>query len=279
MTNQAKSSSSQSSVFTIIAIFGTILVCYLLYFFLLGHEGNFENNDPKKGHALNLMGIIYKGGWLVVPILMSCLLMVFIFSIERTITIISAYGAGSVNAFVRKIKVKLLENDINGAIDECDLQKGSVGNVVYAALHKYKQMWNDRTLNKEQKVLGIQKELEEATALELPMLEKNLTVLATLASVSTLFGLLGTVFGMITAFSALATAGTPDPVTLANGISEALINTAFGILASAIAIIAYNIFTSKIDSLTYSIDEVGFTISQNFSTNYKEGVKETASVL
>jgi biopolymer transport protein ExbB len=71
---------------------------------------------------------------------------------------------------------------------------------------------------------------------------------------------------MIKAFAALATAGSPDAVALANGISEALINTALGISTSAIAIIMYNYFTTKIDGLTYSIDEIGFSLAQTFAS-------------
>ncbi len=81
---------------------------------------------------------------------------------------------------------------------ECDRQKGSVGNVMKAGLRKYKEMITNTELSTEQKVLNIQKEVEEATALELPMLEKNLVFLSTLASVATLLGLFGTVLGMIT---------------------------------------------------------------------------------
>ena len=110
----------------------------------------------------------------------------------------------------------------------------------------------------------IHKEIEEATSLEMPMLEKHMTILSTLVSLGTLAGLLGTVMGMITAFGALATAGTPDQAALANGISEALINTATGISTSALAIVTYNFFTSKIDTLTYSIDEAGTAIVNTY---------------
>jgi biopolymer transport protein ExbB len=123
-------------------------------------------------------------------------------------------------------------------------------------------------LETDQKVLAIQKEIEEATSLELPMLEKNLVILATISSVATLMGLLGTVFGMIRAFSAIATAGAPDAVALSTGISEALINTALGISTSAIAIISYNYFTTKIDGLTYGIDEAGYSIAQDFAAKH-----------
>jgi biopolymer transport protein ExbB len=123
-------------------------------------------------------------------------------------------------------------------------------------------------MDKEQKLAALQKEVEEATSLELPMLEKNLTILSTLATVATLIALLGTVLGMIRAFSALgAGGGAPDAAALATGISEALINTALGIGTSAIAIIMYNFFTSKIDELTYKIDEIGMSIQQNFAAH------------
>lgn len=93
-------------------------------------------------------------------------------------------------------------------------------------------------------------------------------ILATFASVATLMGLLGTVLGMIRAFSAIATAGAPDAVALSTGISEALINTALGIGTSALAIISYNYFTTKIDGLTYGIDEAGFSIAQSFAAKH-----------
>ena len=102
------------------------------------------------------------------------------------------------------------------------------------------------------------------------MLEKNLVIIATIASIATLMGLLGTVLGMIRAFSALAATGAPDASALSTGISEALINTAFGIGTSALAIILYNTFTSSIDKLTYRIDEAGFTIAQNFASHYSK---------
>jgi len=264
MTHES-SSSKFNSFFAIIVIPVLIVLCYIFYFTVLGNGSNFENNDPNN-HPLpgNYFGIVYKGG-LIVPILMSFFLMVVTFSIERFLTISNASGKGTINDFVAKIKRNLAQNNLNAAIDECDQQKGSVGNVSKAALLRYKMVENDDTMTKDQKSASLQKELEEATALELPMLEKNLTIIATLASIATLVGLLGTVIGMIKAFAALASAGSPDAVALANGISEALINTALGIASSALAIISYNYFTSRIDTLTYGMDEIGFTIVQTMN--------------
>jgi biopolymer transport protein ExbB len=243
-----------------------LIVSILLYKFVFGDPDNFNaDHSPKAG---NYYGIIYEGG-IVVPALMTLFLTVLTVVIERFFTIFSAKGKGSMESFLQKVKVNLNSGNVTAAMADCDKQKGSVANVVKAGLIKYNEMERDTELEKEQKVLAIQKEMEEATSLELPMLEKNLSILATIASIATLLGLFGTVLGMIRAFNALATSGTPDPAALSSGISEALINTAIGIGTSALAIIFYNVFTGMIDKLTYGIDEIGFSISQTFASKNK----------
>lgn len=279
MENKNASQNKVKSMFAAIAIPIIIVASFILYLFVLGNSANFDGGNPETGHPLNYMGTVYKGG-LIVPFLMSFFLMVITFSIERYLTIQKAYGTGSLDKFLRDIKHFLNTNNIPAANQRCTEQKGSVGNVVISVLKKYEHVITDSHLTKDQKTVAVQKEIEEATALELPMLEKNLTIIATLASIATLTGLLGTVIGMIKAFAALATAGAPDAVALANGISEALINTALGIATSALAIISYNYFTTRIDTLTYSIDEIGFSIAQSVSMGgYRESVlKETELV-
>ena len=227
------------------------------------------NNDPNN-HPLpgNMLGTIYKGG-VVVPIIQTLLLTVLVLSIERWFAIGKAKGKGNITRFVQNIKEALSENNIAKARELCDKQKGSVANVVYAALVKYEEMEKTTDLTKDQKVLSIQKALEEATALELPTMEQNLPVIATMTTLGTLMGLLGTVIGMIKSFAALANAGSPDSVALSAGISEALVNTAFGIATGALALISYNYFTSKIDTITYCIDEVGFSLVQSYAANHK----------
>ncbi|HEX8658162.1 MAG TPA: MotA/TolQ/ExbB proton channel family protein [Hymenobacter sp.] len=258
-------SSGGASLFSVLVIILAFIVSVVVYKFVLGDGSHFQGGDNKNNPmAGDYLGIVYKGG-VIVPVLMTMLLCVITFSIERFLTIGKAKGTKSIEAFVRTVRQKLNANDINGALAACDQQKGSVANVVKAGLLKYNEMSRETSMATDQRVLAIQKEIEESTALELPMLEKNLVIISTLASIATLTGLLGTVFGMINAFAALAQAGSPDAVALANGISEALINTALGIGTSALAIVAYNYFTSKIDELTYSIDEAGFSIIQTFA--------------
>ena len=244
----------------------TLVAAIVVYLFVFGDGSNFVGgsnaNVPLPG---NYFGIIYKGG-VIVPIIMSLLLTVLAFAVERYLAISKAAGKGQVIDFMSSINNLLNGGKIEDAKAVCNDQKGSVANVIYSGLVKYQEMEKDKTLPKDQRIVSIQKEIEEATSLELPALEQNLVVLSTIASIATLMGLLGTVIGMIKAFSALANAGAPDSVALASGISEALINTALGIGTSALAIIFYNFFTTKIDKLTYSIDEAGFTIVNTYAS-------------
>ncbi|MCA5003963.1 MotA/TolQ/ExbB proton channel family protein [Sphingobacterium bovistauri] len=269
-TSPAQQESGNSgNLFASLAIVICFIVGYLIWQYVMGNPSNFVDGNPENQPLPgNYGGMVYHAG-VIVPVLIGLFLMVFVFSIERFIVIGKASGTGNVGNFVRKVQSLLKTGNIDSAIAECDKQKGSVANVIKAGLLKYKDVEANPGLDAEKSALAIQKEIEETTALEMPMLEKNLNVLATLVSIGTLTGLLGTVTGMIKAFSALATGGAPDSAKLANGISEALINTATGIACSTFAIVFYNILTAKIDKLTYSIDEAGFSIVQTYAANHK----------
>ena len=252
---------------------GIVIICCFviavcIYHFVLGNPANFMNNDPNN-HPLNgnMLGTIYKGG-VIVPVIQTLLLTVIALSIERYIALRSAYGKGSLTKFVENIKAALNAGDLKKAHELCDKQRGSVANVVVSTLTKYEEMEKNTVLSKEQKLLAIQKELEEATALEMPMMQQNLPIIATITTLGTLMGLLGTVIGMIRSFAALSAGGGTDSIALSQGISEALINTALGILTGALAVISYNYYTNKIDKLTYGLDEVGFSIVQTFSATH-----------
>ena len=125
-------------------------------------------------------------------------------------------------------------------------------------------------MKKAQKVAKIQQAHEEATQLEMPTLQMNMPILGTIVTLGTLTALFGTVVGMIRSFAALAATGGGDSAALSVGISEALVNTASGILTSWVAVVAYNYFTNKIDKLTYALDEVGYSIAQTYEANHTE---------
>jgi biopolymer transport protein ExbB len=252
-----------------------IVVGYIIWRYMMGAESGFKQPDPTGGFWPHHIGPkdafhrIYEGG-IIVPLLIGMLLMVIVFSIERFLTIRKALGKGSIADFIRKVQYHLANRNVDAALAECDKQRGSVANVMKAGLRRYKEMINVTDIDTDQKVLSIQKEVEEATALELPMLSKNLVFLSTITSVGTLVALLGTVMGMIRSFAALGEEGGGGAAAdLAVGISEALYNTALGIGTSALALIMYNVFTTKIDSITYGIDESGFTLTQSFASMYK----------
>lgn len=264
------------SGFVLFALPIIFVLSYLFYIYVLGDPSHFQGGNPAN-HPVegDYLGIIYKGG-IIVPVLIGLFVIVFVLSVERFFTISKASGKGSLLHFIIKIRHQISIGQIDEAMESCDKHKGSVANVLKAGLVKYQQMQGVSHWNQERKLLAIQEEIEEATQFEMPMLEKNLVIISTIASVSTLVGLLGTVMGMVKAFAALATAGAPDAVALANGISEALINTALGIAAAAFAIIMYNYFTTKIDKLTYNIDEISYTIVQKFASTSIEEEKQNA---
>ena len=261
-----KPKSSNNLMINFLVVVACIIIGVLIYKFVLGSPSNFL--DAEKLKPKNGLGQMYSGGF-VVPILLATALTLLAFIVERALTVFKAKGKVQSGEFVRKVQYHLANKNIDAALAECDKQSGSVGNVMRAGLIKYREMTNNSVLDTDQKVLSIQKEIEEATALELPMLEKNLVFLSTIASCATLLGLFGTVMGMIRSFAAMATAGAPDAASLASGISEALVNTALGISTSFVAIVCYNFFTTIIDGITFGIDESGFTLTQSFAANYK----------
>lgn len=244
-----------------------IVLAYLIYHNILGDPDNFEGglltNEPLSG---NWLGIIYKGGPLVILLITFQLIMVA-YVVERFIAIRYSAGRGHLTQFILKIKRGMVENDIEGMIEECDRQKGAVANVVKTGLTTY--LRHKKAESTDQKdIYLIQKELEEATQLEIPLLNMNMFILSTIAQIATLVGLLGTVTGMIQAFAALAQLGEPDAVGLAGGISQALVTTALGISTAAVTIVFYNYFANKVERIVYAIDEASFSIVHSLKIKF-----------
>ncbi len=257
MSNQKSTSGGFNFMTALLAIVISIVLGVLIYMFVLGAPGNFDaEGHPKEG---NYLGMMHAGGF-IVPILMAIFMIIVTFSIERLITISKAKGKGKADEFLRNIKSLLASHQYDDAIAACDKQQGSLANVVRSGVEKLQTVQNDSTLNTEEKIGAVQKELEEATSLELPMLSKNLSIITTCATIATLWGLIGTVLGMIRSFAAMSAAGSPDTAALATGISEALINTAIGIIGSVVGIIMYNYFSTRVDSITHSMDEAGYSL-------------------
>ena len=196
---------------------------------------------------------IKKGGPLVAGLIMLSIMSVaFVF--ERLFTLSRAKGKEPAPVFMKKVRQKIDTLDIDGAAELCAKQRGSLANVLRAGLDRY-LIVRTSSMDRQQKIQEVQKAMEEANMLEVPLLERNLIALATIASIATMVGLLGTVIGMIRSFAALGQAGSVDAVKLALGISEALVNTAGGLFVAIFSIVLYNVFTTMIDNFNYGMDE------------------------
>ncbi|MBL7996464.1 MotA/TolQ/ExbB proton channel family protein [bacterium] len=237
----------KQSVFMTVLIATAFLISAIIYEFVFGAEGD--------AFGLNY---IYKGGYLVV-VLMVLSIMVITFVFERIFSLRKANGRDALPFFLKKVQKNLLENSVESAIEVCDHQKGSCANIIRMGLESFIRT-GKLGLTIDKRVAEMKRSIEEASSLEVPLLERNLIAISTIASISTMVGLLGTTIGMIRAFKALAQSGAPDAVQLSLGISEALINTAGGLFAAIVAIIAYNYFVNKVDTYTYLIDEASYNV-------------------
>jgi biopolymer transport protein ExbB len=219
----------------------SLIVSYLIYQFLL----------PE---------FIKQGGYLV-PFLMTLSILTATFIFERLLTLRRAQGRGDLAKFARELRNNIHGGRLSQAIDACRKQGGCLANVVGAGLERYQGLL-DQPLPKDEKIDETRRAIEEANALETPLLERNLIALSTIASIATMVGLLGTTIGMIRSFKAMGHAGAPDAIQLAIGISEALINTAGGLFIAIIGIVMYNYFTNRVDAFNFTMDETSYEVLQ-----------------
>lgn len=243
-----------------------IVIAFIIFYTVFGAGSHFQGGD-NENDPIDLIGTIFKGG-IVVPVIHGLFYTVIAIVVERWLALRTAFGKGSLEKFTEQIRKAMAANDIAAAIKACDAQKGSVANVVRAALERYQVEDADASKTKAQKLEAIKAALDDATALEMPTLQMNLPILGVLTSLGVLTGLFGTVLGMIKSFQSISGEGGGDSSALSTGISEALVNTASGIATSALALVFYNFYTNRIDKFTYSLEEVGFIIVQNYALTH-----------
>lgn len=233
----------KQSIFIVVLLIAAFAVSTVIFFFAL----------PK---------FIQDGGYLVIA-LIALSIMVFTFTVERTLSLKKAQGKGSIPKFLKQVEHAVNEGRFEEAAEICDKQQGSLATILRSGFLRYLEIQKrKKPMPPEKMIADLQRTFEEATSLEMPLLEKNLIAISTIASVATMVGLLGTVLGMIRSFQAMATTGSPDAVQLSLGISEALINTAGGLIAAIAGIIAYNVFINKVDTFTYQLDEAVYNVMQ-----------------
>jgi biopolymer transport protein ExbB len=201
---------------------------------------------------------IHQGGPLLV-IGLTLMFLALTFAVERALVLWRAGGRGNVPAFVANVKQAVHGGNVPAAIEACKLQGGSLANVIGAGLEGYRAR-SARPGTQDERIEETRRALQEASALESPNLEQNLTALSTIASIATLIGLLGTTIGMIRSFQAMSHAGAPDATQLALGISEALVNTALGLMTAILATVLYNFFTTQVDTFNNRVEETSYEV-------------------
>jgi biopolymer transport protein ExbB/TolQ len=169
------------------------------------------------------------------------------FVLERSMRLFFHYSVDGAS-FMFEIQKYILANDLDGAIRLCNgAGKAALPKVIKAGLQRASR---DET--------QIQNAIDAASLEVIPKLERRLPYLALIANIATLFGLLGTITGLIRSFGAIAMA---DPAQrqaiLGKGISEAMNATAFGLIAAIFTMIAHSILTNKASKITEEIDEFG----------------------
>jgi len=250
----------KQSAFIVILFVVAFAISIAIFNYVLGNPANFK--DAKREVPNGLMGQTYTGGPLV-ALLITLSIMDVAIIIERSLSLRKAQGKKPIPKFFKTVIDQIKSEKIDDAIKSCDAQRGTVANVLKAALTRYKELTSGKSsIDAEKQLVEVQRSVEEVMMLETPLLEKNLLALSTIASIGTMVGLLGTVIGMIRSFKALAAGGAPDAIGLATGISEALINTAGGLIVAIIGIVSYNLFVNRVDNFTFQVDEASYNVIQ-----------------
>lgn len=207
--------------------------------------------------GVNGLLLLEKGGPVMWPILGCSILALAVF-IERLFHLSRAGVNG--RAFMERVRALLAESKAEEAVALCDATPGPVASILRAAL-------SARGRSRAE----IKGAVEDAGVHEIPLLEKNLPVLATVAHVSPLLGLLGTVTGMIRAFQQIQLhGGVVNPGDLAGGIWEALLTTAAGLVVAIPSYVAYNYLVSRVNSIVLDM-ELGATAVIEISSEGGEG--------
>ncbi len=193
---------------------------------------------------IGMWEFMQKGGPIMWPILL-CSVIAFAIVIERLIAL--RREQIDTKVFMEQISKSLRRNKIMEALDLCDLTGGPIANILKAGILKH-----DRTRNE------IREAIEDASIHEVPRLERNLPVLATVAQVAPLLGLLGTVTGLVAAFQVIETKATAlnpvNPGDLAGGIWQALLATTFGLCVAIPTYVTYNYLVSRVDGFVLDME-------------------------
>lgn len=185
--------------------------------------------------------ILFRGGKIMWPIL-ACSVAALAITIERLFVLRRA--TINTREFMDTMRTVLRQNRIQEAVEICTETDAPVARILKSGVLKHDRSKED-----------IREAIEDAGHLEVPRLERNLSSLATIAHISPLLGLLGTVTGMITAFAQIHNKqGLVNPSDLADGISSALVTTAAGLTVAIPTLVIYNYFVTRVDNMVLEME-------------------------
>ena len=191
--------------------------------------------------GLNLFGVVAKGGWLSVPIILCSILMIAVV-VERFLALRGART--NVHGLMMRIRAALSDQDVDRALRACEETQGSVAAMFSAGLSRAGE---GRGATDEA--------MENVGTAQIFGLERHLGVLGTISGVAPLLGFLGTVTGMIKAFMKIQSlAGNVNAEVLAGGIWEAMVTTALGLSVGIPALIFYNYFVGRIQQIRFEME-------------------------
>ena len=185
--------------------------------------------------------LIARGGVLMWPILL-CSIVALTIAIERFLALRRADV--DTREFMDTMRQVLRQDRIQEALEQCDASSAPVARIIKAGILKHNRPRDD-----------IREAIEDAARFEVPRLERYLSGLATCASVAPMLGLLGTVQGMIKCFAQIQNArGQVSPADLAEGIGNALVATAAGLVVAIPALIVYNYFVTRVQGMVTEME-------------------------
>jgi biopolymer transport protein ExbB len=213
-------------------------------------------HDARLYKTDTVMSYFWKTGPIRWPLLVTSIVGLT-YIIERAFSLYQLRPKIKVELLVHRITDALRAGNVMEAVSLCEEAGGPLANVVKAALLRYSQrVIEEKTVTKDDIVEAV----DEAAMMELPLYEKNMVVLSTVYQTATMWGLFGTVTGMVRAFTVIALKGNGDPQLLAGGISEALLTTVIGLATAIPTMIIYQYYLSVIDRQILEIQQVSTDI-------------------
>jgi biopolymer transport protein ExbB len=199
--------------------------------------------NPSIEHT-SLLGLLFKGGWLMVPIALLLLMAIYVF-IERFITINRANQSDE--KFMSVVKDHISNGNIAAAKSFCRGFNNPIAKVIEKGIDRIGKPIKD-----------IERNMENVAKLELYKMERWLNILAIVAGIAPMFGFLGTIAGMLKLFDEVSVSQVLNIGTIAGGINVKMVTSAAGLIVGIFAFVCYNSLNSMIDRVVNKIESASF---------------------